>query len=183
MVRGQHALANTTMQSALPIPRPAIRLADPKFSRKLIPPNARTLHLQHPAAYPFTISRDLNSAAPTFTPAPRFLIRATVEGSQTRSFASTDSNHTSHPRSDDRRRSAVPIRPLVGITSGGLPGKDRKPIPLLPFRASNFTDALVHTIVGIGISEFCNGHVEWNEAERPLLQFSLQELYTWGGTN
>ena len=154
MVRGQHALATTTMWLALRISRPAIRLADPKLSRKLIPPNARSLHQQHPTVHPFTISRTLISATPTSAPTSRFLIRATVEGFQTRSFASTGSNHTRHPRSaDDRRhRRLIPNRPLVGITRDSLPGKDWKSIPFLQFRASSFADALVQAIVGVGIS-------------------------------
>jgi len=177
MVRGRHALTTTTMQSALRISRPAIRLADPKLSRKFIPP---TVH-------PFTVPQNPISAAPTLGYASRFLIRATVGGFQARSFASTASNHTRHPRSvDDRRhRRVIPNRPLVGThTRDDLPGKDRKSFPLSPFRASSFADALVHTIVGVGISGFCKyEHVESNEAERPLSQFSLQELRTWDGTN
>jgi len=172
------------MGSAICIPRPAIRLADPKLFRKLILSNTRSLHQQHPTIYPF--SRNLVSAAPTSAPASQFLIRATVVGFRTRSFASTGSNHTWRPRSaDDRRHQrVVPNRPLLGTARDGLPGKGRKPIPFLLFRASSFADALVHTIVGIGISGSCMyEHVESNEAEWALLQFSLQELRTWGGTN
>ena len=186
MVRGQHALATTTMRSALRIPRPAIRLADPKLSRKLIPPNAHSMHRRHPDVHPFTIPRNLILAEPTPAPGSRFLIRATVEGFQTRSFTSTASNHSRHTRSTDdhRHRRVIPNRPLVGVTLDGPPGKDRKAIPLLPFRASSFADALVHTIVGVGISGFCkHEHVESNEAEWALFQSSLRELCTWGGTN
>jgi len=183
-VRGQHALATTTMWSALRISRPAIRLADPK----LIPPNARSLHQQHPAVYRFTTSRNPISAAPVSASASRFLIRAAVEEFQTRSFTSTGSigNHARHSRSaaDRRHRRVVPNRPLVGITRDGLPRTDKKPIPFSPFRASSFADALVRAVVGVGISGFCKyEHVGSNEAEWALVQFSWQEPRTWGGTN
>lgn len=45
------------------------------------------------------------------------------------------------------------------MTDDELPRKDRRANPFLPFQASSFVDALVTTIVGVGISESCGSRV------------------------
>ena len=45
------------------------------------------------------------------------------------------------------------------MTDHELPRKDRRANPFLPFQASSFVDALVTTIVGVGISESCGSRV------------------------
>lgn len=151
-----HPFTTTMLRSAPRITRPAIRLlADLKPSQKLAQPNARSLHQQHPLVHPFLVSRNLISAASTSIPTSQLSNQGGVEALQTRSFTSTSSNSTRHPRSDDLRRRTVVNRPLVGMTDDDLPRKDRKANPFLPFQASSFVDAFVTTIVGVGISELC----------------------------
>jgi len=135
------------------ITRSAVRLlADPRPSQKLTLPTARSLH-QHPLIHPSLVSRSPISGASVFASGSRFLTQEGVKGLQTRSFTSTNRNSARYLRSDDRHQKAAIKRPLVGVTDDDLPRKDRRANPFLPFQASSLVDALVTTIVGVGISE------------------------------
>jgi len=135
--------------------RSTIRLlADPKPSQNLTLRNARSLH-QCPLVHPSLVLRNQIPDASNFTQSLRLPAWGGVGGLQTRSFASTSRNSARYLRSDDRHRRGAGNRPLVGITNDDLPRKDRKANPFLPFQASSFVDALVTTIVGVGISESC----------------------------
>lgn len=140
------------------VARSAVRLlADSKFPQTLTPPNARSL-CQYPHVHPSLVLRNPTSAASISAPTLRLTAQGGVEGFQTRSFASTSGNSARY-RSDDRHRKPVRSRPLVGMTDDELPRKDRRANPFLPFQASSFVDALVTTIVGVGISESCGSRV------------------------
>ena len=175
---GTHPLTTTMLRQAPRISRSTVRLlADPKLSQKSALPNARSLHQQRTLVHPCRISRDPISVTSTSASIPRLPTQG-VEGLQTRSFASTGKNSARHTRSDDRHRRAV-NRPLVGMTDGDLPRKNRRANPFLPFQASSFVDAFVTTIVGVGISK--SGKCErWSrtEAEWTLAQSSLPEPHT-----
>jgi len=141
------------------ITRSAVRLlADSKPSWNLTLPNARPL-CQYPIVHPSLVLRNPISAAPIPAPTLRLPTQGAVEGLQTRSFASTSRNSARHLRSDNRYGKATVNRPLVGMTDDDLPRKDRRANPFLPFQASSFVDALVTTIVGVGISESCKSRV------------------------
>ena len=153
--RRTHPFATTMLRPAPHITRSVIRLlADPRPSRKSTLPTARSLHHQ-PFIHPSLVSRNSIPAASVSASSSRFPTQDGFEGPQTRSFTSTSRNSARYLRSDDRHRKATIRRPFVGITDDDLPRKDRRANPFLPFQASSLVDALVTTIVGVGISESC----------------------------
>ena len=128
-------------------------LANAKPSQKFNLPNVRSLHHYPLVCDPSLLSRN---PVPTTLVTPSILRLSThrsVEGLRSRSFASVKKNSTRNLRSDGRHRRAAIDRPPVGMTDDNLPREDRKANPFLPLRASNFVDAFVTTIAGVGLSE------------------------------